>query len=52
LRFAVCGFIESENPAFTPAPLARDSSPTINPQSAIRNPQSEDSQSSIFYPRR
>ncbi len=39
LRIADCGFIDSENPAFISSPL-RNSSPTINPQSAIRNPQS------------
>src|SRR5215470_9732133 len=37
LRIADCGFIESENSAFIAAPLARDSSHTFNPQSAIRN---------------
>ena len=40
LRIADCGFIESENHAVIAAPLAQDSSLTVNPQSAIRNPQS------------
>jgi hypothetical protein len=35
-------FIDSENPYFTVTPLAQDSSPTINPQSAFRIPHSED----------
>jgi hypothetical protein len=36
---ADCGFIDSENPVLTASPIARDSSSTINPQSAIHNPQ-------------
>src|SRR5215475_9029862 len=35
LRIADCGFIDSEAPAFTGPPLARDRAPTSNPQSAI-----------------
>src|SRR5262245_774261 len=45
---ADCGFIGSENPALIATPLARDWAPAINPQSAIRNPQSEDPRSSIL----
>jgi hypothetical protein len=52
LRIADCGFIGSENPVFTDAPLAGNSSPTIirNPQSAIRNPQSEDPRLTLSKP--
>jgi hypothetical protein len=32
LRIADCGFIESENHAVIAAPLAQDSSLTVNPQ--------------------
>jgi transposase-like protein len=48
LRIADCGFIGSENPALIATPLARDRAPTINPQSAIRNLQSEDPRPSIL----
>src|SRR5262245_42313565 len=51
LRIAECGFIDSGNPAFTASP-ARDRAPTANPQSAIGNPQSKDSQSAIDEVRR
>jgi hypothetical protein len=40
LSIADCGFIESENHAVIAAPLAQDSSLTINLQSAICNLQS------------
>jgi DNA-binding winged helix-turn-helix (wHTH) protein/predicted ATPase len=41
LRIADRGFVDSENPAFIESPLAQDRAPAINPQPAIRNPQSE-----------